>query len=125
VDIKKTKEDRGGASPDGLYVERAVADGFAGGGTLPDPNGQRKTGVMLAGPLSRRTRLLLRRPPRLINGEKLQQLASETAVNTANRIVLAAGKIPCLRSKVLQDRENICGRANDLRTREGREEGRR
>ena len=33
--------------------------------------------------------LLLRRPPRLINGEKLQQLASETPVNTANRIVLA------------------------------------
>jgi len=32
---------------------------------------------------------LLRRPPRLINGEKLQQLPSETAVNTANRIVLA------------------------------------
>src|SRR2546427_11027116 len=36
-----------------------------------------------------RSDLLLRRPPRLINGEKLQQLASETAVNTANRIVLA------------------------------------
>jgi predicted RecB family nuclease len=33
--------------------------------------------------------LLLRRPPRLIKGEKLQQLASETPVNTANRIVLA------------------------------------
>jgi predicted RecB family nuclease len=33
--------------------------------------------------------LLLRCPPRLINGEKLQQLASETPVNTANRIVLA------------------------------------
>src|SRR5258708_366226 len=33
--------------------------------------------------------LLLRRPPRLLNGEKLGQLASETAVNTANRIALA------------------------------------
>src|SRR4029077_370495 len=32
---------------------------------------------------------LLRRPPRLLNGEKLEQLASETAVNTAIRIALA------------------------------------
>jgi hypothetical protein len=33
--------------------------------------------------------LLLRRPPRLLGGEKLEPLASETAVNTANRIALA------------------------------------
>jgi predicted RecB family nuclease len=33
--------------------------------------------------------LLLRRPPRLAGGEKLEQLADETAVNTANRIVLS------------------------------------
>jgi predicted RecB family nuclease len=33
--------------------------------------------------------LLLRKPPRLRNGEKLTQLASETPVNTASRIVLA------------------------------------
>jgi len=33
--------------------------------------------------------LLLRQPPRLRNGEKLEQLASEIAVNTATRIVLA------------------------------------
>jgi AAA domain len=31
--------------------------------------------------------LLLRKPPRLLNGEKLGQLASETVVNTGNRIV--------------------------------------
>jgi len=33
--------------------------------------------------------LLLRRPPRLLGGEKLESLASETAENAANRIVLA------------------------------------
>src|SRR5262249_35575022 len=33
--------------------------------------------------------LLLRKQPRLARGEKLEQLASETVLNTANRIVLA------------------------------------
>ena len=33
--------------------------------------------------------LLLRKPPRLLGGEKLRQLASETPVNTAERIALA------------------------------------
>jgi uncharacterized protein len=53
-------------------------------GTWVEENGVDAPGRYRAG-----RDLLLRRPPRLINGEKLQQLASETAVNTANRMVLA------------------------------------
>jgi len=48
-----------------------------------------ENGVAVAGRYRAGRDLLLRRPPRLINGRKLQQLASETAVDTANRIVLA------------------------------------
>jgi hypothetical protein len=33
---QENQEDRRGASANGLYVERAVADGFAGRVTLPD-----------------------------------------------------------------------------------------
>jgi len=36
--------------------------------------------------------LLLRKPPRLLNGEKLEQIASEKAENTASRIALALEK---------------------------------
>jgi uncharacterized protein len=48
-----------------------------------------ENGVDAAGHYRAGRDLLLRRPPRLINGEKLEQFASETTVNTANRIVLA------------------------------------
>jgi uncharacterized protein len=48
-----------------------------------------QNGIDAAGRYRAGRDLLLRRAPRLIKGEKLQQLASETAVNTANRICLA------------------------------------
>src|SRR5258706_9530548 len=48
-----------------------------------------ENGVDAAGHYRAGRDLLLRRPPRLLNDEKLEQLASETTVNTANRIVLA------------------------------------
>src|SRR5882762_7449366 len=54
---QENQEDRGGASADSLYVERAVADGFAIGGTLPDWRvGSGKRGGC-GRPVSRRTRL--------------------------------------------------------------------
>ena len=89
VDIKKTKK-TAEVHPPTVYMWSAPlpADSQAGAlfriGAWTAENGVDAAGRYRAG-----RDLLLRRPPRLINGEKLQQLASETAVNTANRIVLA------------------------------------
>jgi len=89
VDIKKTKKSAD-AHPRTVYMWSAPlpTDSQAGAlyriGAWVAENGIDAPGRYRAG-----RDLLLRRPPRLIKGEKLQQLASETAVNTANRIVLA------------------------------------
>jgi len=89
VDIKKTKK-TAEVHPPTVYMWSAPlpTDPQAGSlyriGAWAAENGVDGAGRYRAG-----RDLLLRRPPRLINGEKLQQLASETAVNTANRIVLA------------------------------------
>src|SRR5882724_1597820 len=89
VDIKKTKK-TAGVHPPTVYMWSAPlpADSQAGAlfriGAWTAENGVDAAGRYRAG-----RDLLLRRPPRLSNGRKLQQLASETAVNTANRIVLA------------------------------------
>jgi uncharacterized protein len=89
VDIKKTKK-TAEMHPLTVYMWSAPlpADSQAGAlyriGAWAAENGVDAAGRYRAG-----RDLLLRRPPRLINGGNLQQLASETAVNTANRIVLA------------------------------------
>src|SRR6266404_746871 len=89
VDIKKTKK-AAEVHPPTVYMWSAPlpTDSQAGSlyrmGAWAAENGADAAGRYRAG-----RDLLLRRPPRLINGEKLQQFASETAVNTANRIVLA------------------------------------
>src|SRR6266853_1040597 len=89
VDIKKTKK-TAEVHPLTVYMWSAPlpTDSQAGAlyriGAWVAENGVDALGRYRAG-----RDLLLRRPPRLINGEKLQQLASETAVNTANRVVLA------------------------------------
>src|SRR6266513_43564 len=88
VDIKKTKK-TAEVHPSAVYMWGAPlpTDSQAGSlyriGAWAAENGVDAAGLYRAG-----RDLLLRRPPRLINGEKLQQLASETAVNTANGIVL-------------------------------------
>jgi predicted RecB family nuclease len=89
VDIKKTKKSAE-IHPPTVYMWSAplAMDAQAGAlyriGTWVAENGVDAAGRYRAG-----RDLLLRRPPRLINDEKLQQATSETAVNTANRIVLA------------------------------------
>jgi predicted RecB family nuclease len=89
VDIKKTKK-TADVHPPTVYMWSAPlpTDSQAGAlyriGAWAAENGVDAEGRYRAG-----RDLLLRRPPRLLNGEKLQQLASETAVNTSNRIVLA------------------------------------
>jgi predicted RecB family nuclease len=89
VDIKKTRK-TAEVHPPTVYMWSAPlpTDSQAGAlyriGAWAAENGVDAAGCYRAG-----RDLLLRRPPRLINGEKLQQLASETAVNTATRIVLA------------------------------------
>jgi len=81
-----------------------------------------ENGVDAAGRYRAGRDLLLRQPPRLINGEKLQQLASETAVNTANRIVLALEESVFAIQGPPGSGKTYAGSANDLRTREAREE---
>jgi predicted RecB family nuclease len=89
VDIKKTKK-TAEVHPPTVYMWRAPLPMESQAGSLYRIGAwAAENGVGAAGRYRAGRDLLLRRPPRLINGEKLQQLASETAVNTANRIVLA------------------------------------
>jgi predicted RecB family nuclease len=89
VDVKKTKK-TAEMHPPTVYMWKAPLNTDAQAGSLyrigawVAENGIDAPGCYRAG-----RDLLLRRPPRLIKGEKLERLASETAVNTANRIVLA------------------------------------
>jgi uncharacterized protein len=89
VEIKKTKK-TAEVHPPTVYMWSAPLPTDSQAGALYRIGAWiAENGVDAAGRYRAGRDLLLRRPPRLINGEKLQQLASETAVNTANRIVLA------------------------------------
>src|SRR6202171_3775401 len=89
VDIKKNKKSAEVHSPT-VYMWSAPLPAASPAGALYRIGAwAAENGVDAAGRYRAGRDLLLRRPRRLINGEKLQQLASETAVNTANRIVLA------------------------------------
>jgi predicted RecB family nuclease len=89
VDIKKTKKSAE-VHPPTVYTWSAPFPSDAQAGALYRIGAwAAENGVDAAGRYRAGRDLLLRRPPRLINGEKLQQRASETAVNTACRIVLA------------------------------------
>jgi len=89
VDIKKTKK-TAEIHPPTVYMWSAPlpTDGQAGAlyriGHRVAENGVDAPGRYRAG-----RDLLLRKPPRLLHGEKLAPLASETPENTASRIVLA------------------------------------
>jgi len=89
VDIKKTKK-TAELHPPTVYMwdaplnSEAQASSLYRLGTWVAENGVDSVGRYRAG-----RDLLLRRPPRLTGGEKLEQLTSETAVNTAKRIALA------------------------------------
>jgi len=89
VDIKKTKK-TAEVHPSTVYMWSAPLPTDLQAGALYRIGAwAAENGVDTAGRYRAGRDLLLRRPPRLVNGEKLQQLASETPVNTANRIVLA------------------------------------
>src|SRR5229473_3474874 len=89
VDIKKTKK-TAEVHPSTVYMWSAPLPTDSQAGSLYRIGAwTAENGVAVAGRYRAGRDLLLRRPPRLINDEKLEQLASETTVNTANRIVLA------------------------------------
>jgi predicted RecB family nuclease len=91
VDIKKTKK-TAEVHPPTVYMWDAPLNSDAQAGSLYRIGAWvAENGVDSAGRYRAGRDLLLRRPPRLTGGEKLEQLASETAVNTANRIALALG----------------------------------
>jgi uncharacterized protein len=89
VDIKKTKK-TAEVHPSTVYTWDAPLNTDAQAGSLYRIGAWvAENGVDAAGRYRAGRDLLVRRPPRLADGEKLERLASETAVNTANRIVLA------------------------------------
>jgi predicted RecB family nuclease len=89
VDIKKTKK-TAEVHPPTVYTWSAPFPSDSQAGALYRMGAwAAENGVDAAGRYRAGRDLLLRRPPRLIKGEKLRQLASETAVNTASRVVLA------------------------------------
>jgi predicted RecB family nuclease len=89
VEIKKTKKTAEVHPPTAYMWSAPLPTDSQAGALYRIAAWAAENGVDAAGRYRAGRDLLLRRPPRLINGEKLQQLASETAVNTANRIVLA------------------------------------
>jgi predicted RecB family nuclease len=91
VDIKKTKKTAEVHAPT-VYMWEAPLNSEAQAASLGRIGAWvAENGVDSAGRYRAGRDLLLRRPPRLTGGEKLQQLASETVVDTANRIALALG----------------------------------
>jgi predicted RecB family nuclease/nucleoside-triphosphatase THEP1 len=87
VDIKKTKK-TAEVHPPTVYMWKSPLPTDTQAGALYRMGAWvAKNGVDPAGRYRAGRDLLLRKPPRLLNGEKLGQLASETVVNTANRIV--------------------------------------
>jgi predicted RecB family nuclease len=89
VDVKKTKKTAEVHAPTVYMWSAPLPTDLQAGSLYRIGAWAAENGVDAAGRYRAGRDLLLRRPPRLINGEKLEQLASETAVNTANRIVLA------------------------------------
>lgn len=89
VDIKKTKK-TADVHPPTVYMWDAPLNSDAQAGSLYRIGAWvAENGIDAAGRYRAGRDLLLRRPPRLTGSEKLEQLASETAVNTANRIAVA------------------------------------
>ncbi|HEY6270333.1 MAG TPA: TM0106 family RecB-like putative nuclease [Candidatus Acidoferrum sp.] len=89
VDIKKTKK-TAEVHPPTVYMWGAPLPTDSQAGALYRIGAwAAENGVDAAGRYRAGRDLLLRRPPQLINGENLQQRASEAAVNTASRVVLA------------------------------------
>ena len=89
MDIKKTKK-TAEVHPPTVYMWDTPLNTDAQAGSLYRIGAWvAENGVDAAGRYRAGRDLLLRRPPRLLNDEKLEALASETTVNTANRIVLA------------------------------------
>jgi predicted RecB family nuclease len=89
VDIKKTKK-MDAVHPATVYMWDAPLNTDAQAGSLYRMGAwSAEHGVNAAGPYRAGRDLLLRRPPRLLGGETLEQRASETAVTTATRIALA------------------------------------
>src|SRR5260370_18244419 len=91
VDIKKTKK-TAEVHPPTVYMWDAPLNTDAQAGSLCRIGAWvAESGVDAAGRYRAGRDLLLRRPPRLLNDEKLEQLASETTVKTANPIVVVLG----------------------------------
>jgi predicted RecB family nuclease len=89
VDAKKTKK-TAEVHPPTVYMWDAPLNSEAQAGSLYRIGAWvAENGIDSAGRYRAGRDLLLRRPPRLTGGEKLEQLRSETAVNTANRIAVA------------------------------------
>src|SRR5882724_1836991 len=89
VDIKKTKK-TAEVHPPTVYMWDAPLNSDAQAGSLYRMGAWvAENGIDAAGRYRAGRDLLLRRPPRLTGGERLEQQASETAVNTANRIAVA------------------------------------
>ncbi len=89
VDIKKTKK-TAEVHPPTVYIWDAPLNSDAQAGSLYRIGAWvAESGIDAAGRYRAGRDLLLRRPPRLTGGEKFEQLASETAVNTARRIAVA------------------------------------
>jgi predicted RecB family nuclease len=89
ADIKKTKK-TAEVHPPTVYMWDAPLNSDAQAGSLYRIGAWvAENGVDAAGRYRAGRDLLLRKPPRLTGGEKLGQLASETVVNTANRIAAA------------------------------------
>jgi len=89
VDIKKTKK-TAEVHPPTVYMWDAPLNSDAQAGSLYRIGAWvAENGVDVAGRYRAGRDLLLRRPPRLRGGEKLEPLASETVVNTASRIASA------------------------------------
>jgi predicted RecB family nuclease len=89
VDIKKTKK-TAEVHPPTVYMWSApLPTDLQAGALYRIGEWAAENGIDAAGRYRAGRDLLLRRPPRLTNSEKLQQLTSETPVNTVCRIVLA------------------------------------
>lgn len=89
VDVKKTRK-TAEIHPSTVYMWSSPlpTDGQAGS-LYRIGHWVAEHGVDAPGPYRAGRDLLLRRPPRLLHGEKLAPLASETPENTASRVVLA------------------------------------
>jgi len=103
--VKKMEEAHPARCTCGFAVEHRIASGSVVAGL----GSGGENGVGRRQKISCRTDLLLRKPPRLANGETLKQRASEKAVTTAKRIELLWRFGDC-DSGTAGFGENLCGR---------------